>query len=100
MTLYAKNSSMNVEVPFKKSKVQDSLYFKEETVCPECGSKLETDSGRAELSCVRCGLVAFVLEHQHLLQFMTEVCQLLSTGGIRTVRAEIFLPMTNLNITD
>ena len=57
MTLNVKNSSMNVEVPFKKSKVQDSLYFKEENVCPECGSKLETDSGRAELSCTRCGLV-------------------------------------------
>ena len=58
MTLYAKNSSMTVEVPFKKTKVQDSLYLGDEVnVCPECGSKLETDSGRAEVSCTRCGLV-------------------------------------------
>ena len=58
MTLYAKNSSINVEVPFKKTKVQNSLYAgHEENVCPECGSKLETDSQRAEIVCSRCGLV-------------------------------------------
>ena len=58
MTLYAKNSSMNVEVPFK-SKVQNSIHVRdEENVCPECGCEnLSFDHERAEIVCERCGLV-------------------------------------------
>ena len=58
MTLKVKKPSMNVGGQFKKGNVHDSLYVKdEENVCPECGSKLRTDAGRAEVSCSRCGLV-------------------------------------------
>lgn len=58
MTLKVKFSSMPADEQFKKGNVQKSLYVNDdENVCPECGSKLEMDSERAEVSCVRCGLV-------------------------------------------
>lgn len=58
MTLNVKKPSINVDGTFKKGNVQSSLYVRdEEDFCPECGAKLTTDSGRAEISCSRCGLV-------------------------------------------
>ena len=57
MTLEAVYSSVTSDEQFKKGNVQKSLYNTEEKVCPECGSKLTTDTSRAEISCTRCGLV-------------------------------------------
>ena len=42
---------------FKIGNMQESLRVDEVSVCPECGSELETDSGRAVISCRHCGLV-------------------------------------------
>ena len=58
MTLKVGSSSIVVDEQFKKDKVQKSFHIaNEKNVCPECGSELVTDSGRAEISCKRCGLV-------------------------------------------
>lgn len=58
MTLKAVYSSNNLDGKFRKGNVHKSLHVPiEERVCPECGSQLTTDSGRAEISCKGCGLV-------------------------------------------
>ena len=58
MTLKAKNSSRYMDDHFKKVDVNKSLKVNDkENVCPECGSNLQTDSARGEVTCTRCGLV-------------------------------------------
>lgn len=56
MTLKSINSS-NIDEQFKIGNMQESLRVHEVNVCPECGSQLETNSERAEISCTHCGLV-------------------------------------------
>ena len=58
MTLKAKNPSRHLDGQFKKVDVNKSLKVNDkENVCPECGSELETDGARGEVTCKRCGLV-------------------------------------------
>ena len=57
MTLKAKNPSV-ADGQFKKVGVNESIVVNQkDNVCPECGSELETDSQRGEVTCKRCGLV-------------------------------------------
>ena len=56
MTLKSINPS-SMDGQFKKGNLHNSLRADEINVCPECGSQLESDSERAEIRCIRCGLV-------------------------------------------
>ncbi|WP_458456921.1 transcription initiation factor IIB [Methanobrevibacter sp.] len=57
MTLIYEDSSVSADDKFKKGNIKESLKVKENISCPECGSQLKTDSGRAEVYCSRCGMV-------------------------------------------
>lgn len=55
MTLEIQNTPRNVSGQFNHG-IQP-LKAKTVDVCPDCGSKLESDNRKAEISCTHCGLV-------------------------------------------